>query len=175
MYVFYTTYKFNFNCTFLYSIYGIYYLGFIGGESCVIPAGAKRTDHQTYEEVFIPVSKISKELTIGKELIATGTLDEVIFLFVYTIKYKVIFIFVFKVGQKAFHGITNLNRIQSVVFDAAYNTNENLLVCAPTGAGKTNVALLTIVHQIKQHIRNNEIHKNEFKVKFFTIFFIYYY
>lgn len=69
-----------------------------------------------------------------------------------------------KVGQKAFHGITNLNRIQSVVFDAAYNTNENLLVCAPTGAGKTNVALLTIIHQIKQHIRNNEINKNEFKV-----------
>lgn len=76
-----------------------------------------------------------------------------------------------KVGQKAFHGITNLNRIQSVVFDAAYNTNENLLVCAPTGAGKTNVALLTIVHQIKQHIRNNEIHKDEFKVKFFTILY----
>lgn len=77
---------------------------------------------------------------------------------------KLIFFLIPKVGQKAFHGITNLNRIQSVVFDAAYNTNENLLVCAPTGAGKTNVALLTIIHQIKQHIRNNEIHKNEFKV-----------
>jgi len=75
-----------------------------------------------------------------------------------------------KVGQKAFHGITNLNKIQSVVFDAAYNTNENLLVCAPTGAGKTNVALLTIIHQIKQHIRNNEIHKNEFKVYIFTFY-----
>jgi len=77
-----------------------------------------------------------------------------------------------KVGQKAFHGITNLNRIQSVVFDAAYNTNENLLVCAPTGAGKTNVALLTIIHQIKQHIRNNEINKNEFKVYIFTLIII---
>lgn len=74
-----------------------------------------------------------------------------------------------KIGQKSFHGITSLNRIQSVVFDAAYNTNENLLICAPTGAGKTNVALLTIVHQIKQHIRNNEINKNEFKVNMFTI------
>jgi len=67
--------------------------------------------------------------------------------------------------------MTNLNRIQSIVFDAAYNTNENLLVCAPTGAGKTNVALLTIIHQIKLHIRNNEIHKNEFKVKLFLLFF----
>lgn len=42
-------------------------------------------------------------------------------------------------------------------------------MCAPTGAGKTNVALLTIVHQLKQHIRNNEIHKDEFKVKLLDI------
>lgn len=65
--------------------------------------------------------------------------------------------------------MTNLNRIQTVVFDAAYNTNENLLVCAPTGAGKTNVALLTIIHQIKQNIRNNTIHKEEFKVNLFSV------
>jgi len=81
------------------------------------------------------------------------------------IKHYILYLFLcLKVGQKAFHGINNLNRIQSVVFEAAYNTNENLLVCAPTGAGKTNVALLTIIHQIKQHIKNNEINKNEFKV-----------
>lgn len=86
-----------------------------------------------------------------------------IYIFVFDIT-KLTFMFEFKVGQKAFHGITNLNRIQTIVFDVAYNTNENLLVCAPTGAGKTNVALLTIIHQIKQHIRNNEIHKHEFKV-----------
>jgi activating signal cointegrator complex subunit 3 len=106
---------------------------------------------------------MTQELTVGKELIAINTLDEVIDLFykLYSITY---ILFNAKVGQKAFHGITNLNRIQTVVFDAAYNTNENLLVCAPTGAGKTNVALLTIIHQIKQHIRNNEINKNEFKV-----------
>ncbi len=29
----------------------------------------------------------------------------------------------------------NLNRIQSIVCDTAYRTNENMLVCAPTGAG----------------------------------------
>jgi pre-mRNA-splicing helicase BRR2 len=27
-------------------------------------------------------------------------------------------------------------------------TDENLLLCAPTGAGKTNVALLTILRQM---------------------------
>lgn len=27
-----------------------------------------------------------------------------------------------------------LNRLQSIVFPVAYTTNENMLVCAPTGA-----------------------------------------
>ena len=40
-------------------------------------------------------------------------------------------------AQLAFEGTDRLNRIQSHVFDSAYNTYENLLICAPTGAGKT--------------------------------------
>lgn len=70
-----------------------------------------------------------------------------------------------QIGQMAFENIKELNRIQSIVFQTAYNTNENLLICAPTGAGKTNIALLTVVHQIKQHIENNVIMKNKFKVR----------
>lgn len=31
-------------------------------------------------------------------------------------------------------GYATLNRLQSVVFPIAYQTNENLLICAPTGA-----------------------------------------
>ena len=57
-----------------------------------------------------------------------------------------------------------LNLIQSVVFDAAYRSNENLLICAPTGAGKTNIAMLTVVHELKQHISQGVIKKDEFKV-----------
>lgn len=119
--------------------------------------------------------KVSEELPVGKDLIAIKTLDEVILLHnVFSLIILNIFSYL-KIGQKAFHGITNLNRIQTVVFDAAYNTNENLLVCAPTGAGKTNVALLTIIHQIKQNIRNNIIIKDEFKVKsFFVIIRLYF-
>ena len=33
----------------------------------------------------------------------------------------------------AFEGCDSLNPMQSTVFDAAYNTRENLLICAPTG------------------------------------------
>lgn len=64
----------------------------------------------------------------------------------------------------AFDGIKSLNRIQSIVFDAAYHTNENLLICAPTGAGKTNVALLAIVQCLKQHIDNGVLQTNDFKI-----------
>jgi activating signal cointegrator complex subunit 3 len=64
----------------------------------------------------------------------------------------------------AFSGMKTLNRIQSVVFEAAYKSNENLLICAPTGAGKTNIAMLTVVHEIKQHLSQGVIKKDEFKV-----------
>ena len=64
----------------------------------------------------------------------------------------------------AFRNTKSLNRIQSVVFDTAYKTNENLLICAPTGAGKTNIAMLTILHTINQHIEDGVIRKDKFKV-----------
>ena len=41
-----------------------------------------------------------------------------------------------EIGQMAFRGIKQLNPIQSTVFETAYNTSENMLVCAPTGDNK---------------------------------------
>jgi activating signal cointegrator complex subunit 3 len=47
-----------------------------------------------------------------------------------------------------------------------------MLVCAPTGAGKTNIAMLTILHQIKQYITNGVLErKDQFKVKYIHKFF----
>jgi activating signal cointegrator complex subunit 3 len=60
--------------------------------------------------------------------------------------------------------VKKLNRVQSVVFDTAYNTNENLLICAPTGAGKTNVAMATILREVKQNIKQGVVMKDKFKV-----------
>eukprot|EP00984_Skeletonema_dohrnii_P009199 scaffold3511_cov144-Skeletonema_dohrnii-CCMP3373.AAC.8 len=51
--------------------------------------------------------------------------------------------------RMAFEGCDSLNPMQSTVFDAAYNTRENLLICAPTGAGKTNVAMLTVASHLR--------------------------
>ena len=70
----------------------------------------------------------------------------------------------FQVAQIGFKGVKKLNRVQSVVFDTAYNTNENLLICAPTGAGKTNVAMATILREVKQNIKQGVVMKDKFKV-----------
>ena len=59
----------------------------------------------------------------------------------------------------------SLNVIQSAVYDVAFHTNENLLVCAPTGAGKTNIAMLTILREIVNNTDDGGVLKrNEFKV-----------
>lgn len=50
-----------------------------------------------------------------------------------------------------------LNRIQSSIFDKAFSTNENILVCAPTGAGKTNIAMLTVLHEMAANMSDGLI------------------
>jgi pre-mRNA-splicing helicase BRR2 len=41
----------------------------------------------------------------------------------------------------AFKGMKSLNRVQSKMAEVALRSSENILLCAPTGAGKTNVAM----------------------------------
>ena len=79
---------------------------------------------------------------------------------------KFIHILFLQIARLAFKGTKELNRIQSVVFDTAYNSNQNLLICAPTGAGKTNIAMLAVLHELKQHLAQGVIKKDEFKVSF---------
>lgn len=116
---------------------------FVAGAKLSLPVGFQQKQNKIYEEVHLPPSS-SAPANIGSELVPISMLDEI--------------------GQMAFRGTKKLNRIQSVVFETAYYTNENLLICAPTGAGKTNIAMLTIVHQIKQHIEAGVIKKDSFKI-----------
>ena len=39
-------------------------------------------------------------------------------------------------------------KFQSQIYPVAFKQDENLLVCAPTGSGKTNVAMLCILNEI---------------------------
>lgn len=54
--------------------------------------------------------------------------------------------------QRAFN-FKSFNEIQSTVFKKAFNDDENLLICAPTGAGKTNIALLTILREVSKNLK----------------------
>ncbi len=99
------------------------------------------------EEIVIPHTS-SPPPAVGEERVRVKELDEI--------------------AQMAFSGTKALNRIQSVVFDAAYYTNENLLVSAPTGSGKTNIAMLTVLHEIKSNIDSaGVIKRDKFKVRYF--------
>lgn len=65
----------------------------------------------------------------------------------------------------AFSGMKQLNRIQSRVYDTALFSSENLLICAPTGAGKTNVAMLSIMHTVGLYRREDgTIDTSAFKI-----------
>jgi antiviral helicase SLH1 len=48
--------------------------------------------------------------------------------------------------RPTYKGYASLNRVQSIVFPIAFGTNENILVCAPTGA----VSLIINDHRVKQ-------------------------
>lgn len=89
---------------------------FIGGQRISLPKNVQRHDCKEYEEVKIPASELASTLKVGEDRIQIENLDDI--------------------GKMLFQNTKELNRIQSVVFPTAYHSNENLLVCAPTGAGK---------------------------------------
>ena len=120
------------------------HIGFISGNKILLPEDTSRKDTQMYEEVTIPARPAPSDLTVGNQRIQVESLDEI--------------------GQIAFKGTKELNRIQTIVYPTAYQTNENLLICAPTGAGKTNVAMLTIINTIRAHTDQGVIHRDQFKI-----------
>ncbi|ELP91343.1 U5 small nuclear ribonucleoprotein 200 kDa helicase, putative [Entamoeba invadens IP1] len=59
-------------------------------------------------------------------------------------------------AKSAMNPLKYLNRMQSKVYNSVFLTDDNVLVCAPTGAGKTTVALMAILECYKQAVENNE-------------------
>lgn len=61
--------------------------------------------------------------------------------------------------------LKQLNRVQSAVFGTVFGTQKNTLVCAPTGAGKTYVALLSVLEIIARHTGTllNDFDEDKFK------------
>jgi len=102
------------------------------GLRLVLPEGTKRVTMKGFERVDIPAAPPFDPDSGKVTFIETKDLPNW--------------------ARVAFKGIDRLNTIQSIVFNAAFGRSQNLLICAPTGAGKTNIAVLTILRLIGQHM-----------------------
>ncbi|KAI9462917.1 Sec63-domain-containing protein [Lactarius psammicola] len=91
-----------------------------------LPQGSFKRAKKGYEEIHVPAPK-SKPVVAG-EFVPTSDLPEW--------------------ARQGFPGIKTLNRVQSKLYPVAFGTDEPILLCAPTGAGKTNVAMLTILNEL---------------------------
>ncbi|EDO07662.1 sec63 domain containing protein [Babesia bovis T2Bo] len=112
----------------------------------VLPPESERIEHQSYDELIIhPLERPS-----GLERRSIKTLPE------WT--------------HAAFPGVDSLNPVQSVIADVAFNCfEENMLVCAPTGAGKTNVAVLAMLSVLDRHRdETGNLNLHDFKIVYIS-------
>lgn len=115
---------------------------FMGNQKCALPKGSVMKSLEGYEEVIIP-APARKDLHVPLKKISDLP----------------------SWARTAFPRIQELNPIQSTVYECAFRSVNNMLVCAPTGAGKTNIALLTILQQIGEHMDSKgHIDTSRFKV-----------
>ncbi|KAL1874544.1 putative steryl acetyl hydrolase mug81 [Diaporthe australafricana] len=101
------------------------------GKRYALPVGSERLQFDKYEEYAIPAGKPGT-LWPGQKLVTIKELDGLC--------------------RNTFKGYKTLNRMQSLVYPVAYKSSENMLICAPTGAGKTDAAMLTILHTVRQYL-----------------------
>jgi antiviral helicase SLH1 len=95
------------------------------GRKYALPMGSERKEHDKYEEYSIPAGRVGT-LGKGRKLVEISEMDGLC--------------------RKTFKGYKSLNRMQSLVYPVAYQTRENMLICAPTGAvSQPNVLMCFLV------------------------------
>ncbi|KAF7338196.1 putative ATP dependent RNA helicase [Mycena venus] len=100
----------------------------MSNKKCKLPEGSFKRARKGYEEIHVPAPK--KKVIPATELVPIADLPAW--------------------ARPAFT-VPNLNPVQSKVFPIAFGTDEPILLCAPTGAGKTNVAMLTILNELGKY------------------------
>lgn len=106
----------------------------MANKRCALPEGSRRKEQKGYQEVFVPAMK-PMPFKDDEKLVKIDEMPEW--------------------ARPCFSGYESLNRIQSRLYPTTFLSDENILCCAPTGAGKTNVSLCTILHTIGKHIRED--------------------
>ncbi|KAJ0262500.1 DExH-box ATP-dependent RNA helicase DExH13 [Hirschfeldia incana] len=96
-------------------------------EKCELPSNSYRIHGKEFDEIHVPW--VSKKFDSNEKLVKITEMPDW--------------------AQPAFEGMQQLNRVQSRVYDTALFKADNILLCAPTGAGKTNVAVLCILQQLE--------------------------
>lgn len=115
--------------------------------SVKLPQGSTRRQFKGYEEIHVPAPKAKRGANEPKNLPTTELPDW---------------------AREGFGNSKELNRIQTKCFPTAFHDDSNMLICAPTGSGKTNVAMLAMLREIGKH-RNpetGEISLDDFKIIF---------
>jgi pre-mRNA-splicing helicase BRR2 len=87
----------------------------MSNKECKLPKGSTKKIKKNYEEVHVPAPK-QKPFKTGEKLKKIKDLP--------------------LWAQAGFPGADSLNRVQSQVYQTAFLSDENMLLCAPTGAGK---------------------------------------
>lgn len=98
-----------------------------------LPEGSTKRTFKGYEEIHVPPPK--KRNDPNDVLIPTSDMPDW--------------------ARGPFGTTKSLNKIQSKCYPTAFQGDGNMLVCAPTGSGKTNVAMLTILRELGKN-RNPE-------------------
>lgn len=121
----------------------------MSNKKCHLPKGSTKLQKKGYDEIFVPAVRQPAKSEFEKSLIPLSDLPAW--------------------AQKAFpESMPKLNQIQSRLYPAAFKSADNLLVCAPTGAGKTNIAMLSILQVLSQKRKQN----GSFDIKSFKIVYI---
>ncbi|KAK8489512.1 hypothetical protein V6N12_021109 [Hibiscus sabdariffa] len=120
----------------------------MANKKCDLPVGSYRHHSKGYEEVHVPALK-AKPLESNERLVKVSEMPDW--------------------AQPAFKGMQQLNRVQSRVYETALFSADNTLLCAPTGAGKTNVAVLTILQQLALNMESDgSIKHSDYKIVYVT-------
>ncbi|KIK97275.1 hypothetical protein PAXRUDRAFT_825079 [Paxillus rubicundulus Ve08.2h10] len=100
----------------------------MSNKKCKLPDGSFKRSRKGFEEIHVPAPK--KHAGSDHDLVPITSLPQ---------------------WTRAAFTVPKLNRVQSKLFPVAFGTDEPLLLCAPTGAGKTNVAMLTILNELAKY------------------------
>jgi pre-mRNA-splicing helicase BRR2 len=91
-----------------------------------LPEGSTKRTFKGYEEIHVPIPKKRKDANEARVPITDMP----------------------EWSRLPFSSNTSLNPVQSKCYPSAFETDGNMLICAPTGSGKTNVGMLAILREI---------------------------